>query len=33
VLRDTISRGERVLPLGSALTQSARESLAVIGTE
>jgi tetratricopeptide (TPR) repeat protein len=33
VLKDTISRGERVLPPGSALTQSARESLAVIGTE
>jgi tetratricopeptide (TPR) repeat protein len=33
VLRDTVSRGERVLPPGSALTQSARESLAVIGTD
>jgi tetratricopeptide (TPR) repeat protein len=33
VLRETISRGERVLPPGSALTQSARESLAVIGGE
>jgi tetratricopeptide (TPR) repeat protein len=33
VFKDTISRGERVLPPGSALTQSARESLAVIGTE
>jgi tetratricopeptide (TPR) repeat protein len=33
VLRDTVNRGERVLPPGSVLTQSARESLAVIGGE
>jgi tetratricopeptide (TPR) repeat protein len=33
VLRDTIRRAERVLAPGSPLTQQARESLAVIGSE
>jgi tetratricopeptide (TPR) repeat protein len=33
LLRDTVSRGERVLAPGSSLTQSARESLAVMAGE